>query len=688
MRTLTESPVLRLFLAFSIGILLFSCYANYITAFAIISTLIIGILVFLHSMPSFFKFKNQSVYGVLVFLFVVCVGYNVSWLYNNKNSSQYFEHFLQKNSTIEIVLKNVLQEKEKTYKAECFVEKVYNNDTAQSCIGLLQVYFEKSEQAKQLHIGQHVLIHNTINPIRKSSNPGSFNYAQYCGTNNLFASSYVTSTNWVLLPVETQSLSMYFNSLNSNLRTILKKYIADTSSLAIAEALLIGYRQDIDNDLWQAYSSAGIAHIIAISGMHVGILYTGVFGLCCLIPFFKKRTHIAIIISLLSMWFFVCITGLPSSIVRAAVMFTVIGIGNIIKKDATNINTLFASGLLLLCIQPTWLFDVGFQLSFAAVLSLFVFYKPIYHSIYVRNYVANKTWQLISSTLAAQIFTFPICLYYFHQFPLLFLITNFIAIPLTFIVLYAEIFLVFISSIPFVAKPLGVIIDYGIRVLNWFVVKINTLSFINWNNISINTLQLCFLILFVASTSYYFFYKNYKSLVSTLCTILLLLSCSIYTLVQKQKHASYIVYDTPKISLSELQIASSYYTNDDSISKNNMKYVIQPSHIMYGCNTLKKDSTICSATDCFQVFSYNHKKIIALKHAHFNFTNVISVDYLVLSNNSIPDIIWLQNNIIPKQLILDASIPLWKIEELKNKYEPLHIPIYAVAQQGAFVADL
>lgn len=231
--------------------------------------------------------------------------------------------------------------------------------------------------------------------------------------------------------------------------------------MGIAEALLIGHTNDLDKDLVQAYSNTGVVHIIAISGMHLALIYGLLVWLFARIPLVNKSKIAQVVLILCCLWLFSLLTGAASSVLRSAVMFTFIAVGKNLSKQSSIYNSLAASAFVMLCYNPYFLWDVGFQLSYLAVIGIIIFQKSIYKWVYIKNKWVNKIWQLMAVSLPAQVLTFPVCIYYFHQFPNLFLITNIIAVPLSGVILFAEIGLVAFSWVPLLGNYLDKIVGWG-----------------------------------------------------------------------------------------------------------------------------------------------------------------------------------------------------------------------------------
>jgi len=227
-------------------------------------------------------------------------------------------------------------------------------------------------------------------------------------------------------------------------------------------------------------------------------------------------------------------------------MFSFIALAEVLDRRTSIYNTLALSAFLLLCYNPFWLWDVGFQLSYAAVLSIIIFFRPIYNWFYFTNKILDAIWKLSAVTLAAQIFTLPFSLYHFHQFPTLFLFSNMVAVPLSSVILIGEILLCVVYFVPFIAKPLGVIIGYLLQWMNRYIEHMDRISFATWNGISISLLQAILLIAFIAAISILLLQKQKAALTFALSCLLLfvvLRSISFITAYLQQK---LIVYNVPK----------------------------------------------------------------------------------------------------------------------------------------------
>ena len=223
-------------------------------------------------------------------------------------------------------------------------------------------------------------------------------------------------------------------------------------NFAVVTALVLGMDDYLDNDTRKEFSSAGAIHILCVSGLHVGVIYMVLNALL----FFLKRNKYAralrSLILLIGIWFYAMLTGLAPAVLRAATMFSFVIIGTGIKRKAGVFNSLTVSAFILLLFNPFLIYNVGFQLSYAAVIAIVAIQPTIYQIWQPKNKIADNIWGITTVSVAAQLGTAPLGLFYFHQFPNYFIITNLIAIPLATLILYAGFLSVILSPLTIVAK--------------------------------------------------------------------------------------------------------------------------------------------------------------------------------------------------------------------------------------------
>jgi competence protein ComEC len=642
-------------------------------------------------LKSYFLFKNQWLAGLLSLLFVGMFGYCLSASQINYLKQNHYSKVINDSSIVEAVVLQPITKKPNSYKTIIRIIQVVNTNQAHSVQGEAFCYFTKMDSMPRLIPGNVIIFSSKFMPIQNNGNIGEFDYKSYCLRKDILHSCFISKFQFI--PLAKNNNSFLTICANWRIATInkLKKYILNPNALGIAEALLIGDRTDIDQETWDTYSRTGIVHIIAISGMHMGIIYIGILGLLAWIPFFKKRKMLAIIIAISSMWIFACITGLPASVMRAAVMFSIIAGGTLLQRESNGFNALLASAFILLCYNTKWLQDVGFQLSYAAVIGIMIFAKPIQNILYVKNKLGLQLWKLIAGTLAAQIFTFPLCLYYFHQFPLIFLLSNIIAIPLTSIILYAEIFLLLISiiseSLPLIV---GKVITFLILTLNKSIAWLSKLENITIYNVHCNAMQTFLLFAFVCFAILAIKQRKFHAGLLSLVCVMLFYVIQIFTYSKANNQSKFIVYHVPKKNIISIIQGHHYQLiSMQEIKASDVKNAVEPSLINFACaNKSESLMPIFQVQDNYLYMHNNTLQCIILGKNTDSIKAEMPCKYVVLTQNSKASIAEIATKFHPQTIIADGSNTMWKIEQWQKEAKDLHLHFFSTPLHGAFVANL
>ena len=687
------APFIRLLLPFAAGIIL-QWYIQIQLSVIIMAAIGFGAANLLYYfLPLAVRFKLQLLQGILINLLLLTFGLLITWQKDIRHNNNWYGNYYKDSNYIVVKIEEPVIEKTKSYKADAYVEAVINDDTSFSCKGKLLLYFSKDSAAQQLHYGDRILINKNLQQIKNSGNPGAFNYQRYAAFQQTFHNVFLKEKDWVLLPGKNVNrFKQFIFSSREKILTILRNRInTGKDELGIAEALLIGYTNDLDKDLVQAYSNTGVVHIIAISGMHLGLIYVMLVWLFARMPFVKKSKLLQVILILSCLWLFSILTGAAASILRSAVMFTFITIGKNFTKKSSIYNSLAAAAFVMLCFNPYFLWDVGFQLSYLAVVGIIVFQKHIYNLCYIKNKWVDKVWKLMAISLAAQILTFPICIYYFHQFPNLFLLTNIIAVPLSSIILYAEIFLIAFSWIPFVGEYLGKIAGWLVWLMNKIILFINSFSFSVWDKIPANILSTWLLYAVVIGLCACLINKNKKLLQLSLVCLLGFVMVHAYSKWQIKNQQKLIVYNVPQHQAIDLVKANDYKFIGDSILLQDG--MLQNFHLKPGRIALQLNNRTDTIATCWQqqlFYQFGNKRILVIdKPLVFEqMQQKIDVDIIIISKSPklyIPQLAAVFNC---KQYVVDASNSLWKIGKWKKDCEELHLQLHSVPEKGAFIVDL
>ncbi len=685
-----KAPFLRFIFLFLFGILSYYCLNDKI--FFLHAVLFISSLLFVLGFSKISISKQQQFYytkGISIQLLLYCFAYLICHFHSSKNNKNHYLHQYKNYTHAKIKLNENPIEKEKTVKATVEIISLLNNNIHKSCEGLIIVYFAKNELSFNLKKNDEIIIPINFNEIKNRGNPGEFDYKNFCVNKNIFHQQFLKQNEWKKTGHTPVFIISYFDNFSEKILTLIEKYIPKKENYAISKALLIGYRDEIDSDTYQAFANTGLVHLIAISGMHLGIFYLGILKLILQLNYFKKRRKLATIIALLFMWSFALLTSLPASILRSGIMFSALAISQFIERKVSSINVLSFTAFILLLIKPLWLFDVGFQLSFLAVLGILIFYKPIYNKLKHSNKIIDFFIQLTSVSLAAQIFTFPISIYFFHQMPLLFLITNLVAIPLVSILLYCLIFLIVVSPIPYLAIITGKIISFLLEFLIQLITFFNSFSFVSWQQIHCTVFQTILLYALVFFLAIFIFYKNKSALILSICSAIIFVFISISFKINTTTTNQFIVLNSfaSPIIIQKGNKANLLSDSNLIIDKKFITYALKPCETIFGFTTTSKPLFSKTENNYFSLFQLNNQIVLQIKNWKALSTSKLKADYVIFSDKNLPEPLWIKEHIEAKQLIIDNNFPLWKIAKSKIDFSNLHLPIHFTAKDGAFVRN-
>ena len=686
--TWKRAPFIRLLIPMMIGIVVeWDLQINPIT-FWILLVICFIIAISFFTIPLFERYKRSSINGLTFSVMFFAIGALLSWYENILHDNDWFGNRYQAGDALVVTLKEAAVEKTRSYKANASVDLILRNDSAIKANGTIILYFKKDSLTTALSYGDRLVINKSLQEIKNSGNPGGFNYKRYCLFQGITHQVFLKDHEFEMLPASKKNeFKEFINNSRIKVLSILRTNIKGEKELGLAEALLIGYKDDLDKTLVQSYSNTGVVHVIAISGLHLGLIY---WLLTWIFKPLKNFRLLRPIFILSGLWLFSLLAGAQPSVLRSAVMFSCIILGEAFEKRTSIYNSLALSAVLLLCINPFWLWDVGFQLSYAAVLSIIIFMQPVYHWFYIKNKILDLVWKLNAVTIAAQILTVPASIYHFHQFPTSFLLTNFVAVPLSSLVLFGEILLCIFSFIPSIASVTGDLLYWLIKIMNTYIEWVEKLPFSLWNNLQITFLQALFLLIVATCLGHWLIEKNRNSLKYGLIAQLGFVVLRTASFIQANNREQIIVYNVPqKQAIDLIDGRKLLFVGDTGLLADDFvrNFHISPSRILH------RVEAASSFTDYEQdenMLIYKNKKILIInKSKHFfPIAYKVPVDLLIVSGN--PKIYFnqLSETFSVRQVVFDGSCPSWKINYWKKDCDSLHIPWYDVSEKGAFVMNL
>ncbi|HXA01102.1 MAG TPA: ComEC/Rec2 family competence protein [Cytophagaceae bacterium] len=590
----TLFPFVRFLAAFISGIL---CYIYFRPAYdflpAIISITVLYTIVFLFSRGKVIMHIFRPWLGFLGLTILFLCGCHIS---QENDQALNTDHFGKHLGDIEYycgVVINDPEEKEKTYKTVIALEDIKTKSGWKKTSGKVYLYLKK-ENASLPQYGDVVLVKDAPQLVSPPGNPGEFDYQAYLARQNIFHQHFIKEEDFKITGhTEPNPILAWSISLRRKSDAILKKYIPSESEYKIASALVLGIRNSLDNEIRSAYNNTGTMHILAVSGLHIVLI----FQILSLIfsPFKKiKYSEIFLPVILISLlWFYAMITGLSASVLRAVTMFTFVIIAKAINRNSNIYNTLALSAFMLLLIDPMLIMDVGFQLSYIAVLGIVYLHPKIYQSIDFKNSIVEKAWEYTSLSLAAQLATFPLGLLYFHQFPVYFLISNYLLIPVSFLALYFGLALLAVGWIPIAATVLGYLLDKIIWLMNAIVYTIEKLPLALIDGIQISQTQMILIYTAIVFVLTFLYFKKLKYLSVAFFSVMLFSSFSLIKISEQKKNISLAIYNIKghtAIALIEGQKATLLLDSGLYDSPSKINYHIQGHLTMKGCTKINKQA--------------------------------------------------------------------------------------------------
>lgn len=691
---------IRFVLFMSLGIVA----GTFLPDFYQIILLVFGAITVLYLSAQFFRgyqfpaFQSVS-FALLAFLICFSFGYLNAFWQSEKHDEAHLLHVnTDEIEAFEAILINAGKATEKTHGFKVEIQQVLLNNEWLNYSGKAMVYFQKDSLSKALQYGDQLLIKSRLSELEPPKNPLEFNYKRFLGFDQIYHQQYINSGNWLKLDEEQGNLVMASSiKTGQYLEGIMNKYIQNDRSLAIAKALTLGIKDELDNDLRNAYAAAGAMHVLAVSGLHVGIIFLIVSTLLKRWRNRKRGRILFAIINISVLWAYAFITGLSPSVQRAAMMFSFIILAQAMKRQTNIYNTLAASAFVLLNINPFLLFSVGFQLSYLAVLGIVFFQPKLYGMLQFKFALWDKIWAITCVSIAAQLATAPLGLLYFHQFPTYFFLSNLVVIPAAFIILNSSLFLMIISFWEWAAEWIGFLIDHFIQLINYLVFSLDYLPNSTIDGIYINTPESW--LIYIAIFFFALFISEKKLNYFKLTVLSLFLMSASICLRQYENflEKKLIVYDTGKHHALAIRNGFSQYLKvEDELAqdKNKLRFHVYPSQLHAGIADFHPDHfEPNNQNELFEDF-YGLKFAIwedrQIVHWHqeldkdFSFKEPIDTDLLIISNNALKKPEKLMEFFNPKKIVVDASNSYYNIQNFKAKFGEENLDYYIVPEEGAF----
>lgn len=666
-----DFPLTKITIWFLIGILF--CYYCQPSIYVVLPIFIIGLILFSFSYFTNTRNKNMILFfGFSTYYISLFVGILTLLLHTNSLQKSNYIHCKKAFETPQFIT-FTLREKLKSNSYSDRFTALINTINNQAYSGKIIVNIQK-DSLKNPIIGNIIKAKTTLQQNASNKNPNQFDYGKYLADKQIYAQIYVNKTEITINKKTKKDIWYYSGRLHSRIVRNLEKSKFNKEEMNVALALILGQQQDISQDIIQDYQYSGATHILSVSGLHVGFIMIFINFILKPIPNTRKGSLIKLLSILLALSTFAIISGLSPSVLRSVVMFSFLAIGNHLRRSGSIYHTLLVSVLLILLFEPYFLFDVGFQLSYLALFFI-VWLQPVLKKIWTpKNKIKISVWNALTVSFAAQIGTLPLCLYYFHQFPGLFFVTNIIIIPLLSFIMIAGIIVMLIAI--YSSPPLLLIetFEKSIYLLNKTIHIVASFEWFVIRDISFNSYYLLTFYLVIISAIIWTKKPTYNKLVFLLITIVSLQISLVFTKKEIENGNELIVYNTKKNTLiSERKGKEITVFTPDTLSKNNALN----SYLVGNFSKIKSTEKIKN------ILFYNGRKIFVMDSSG-TYENKIQPDILILTQSPKINLERILEDLHPKIIIADASNSyaiqkIWKTTCLKK-----NIPFHATNEKGFY----
>jgi competence protein ComEC len=667
-------PIVFLTLFFAVGI----CFGhwlqpnfNWLVGLAIIIAFAGAVLYFLAKKNS----ALSAYFTAWIYLLMSVCGAATWSLHYAPSQKLHYSHFLEDYTpTITGYISERLKPNE-------FAEKYYfkvNQVNGKAATGKILLTLPKDSLFTKFREGQRLLIHADPQLVPKSLNPYQFDYGEYLRNQNVFYRISLKK-NFAIIGFE-ENIDFYIGKLRENLSRSFDIHGYDPGVKEMLNALLLGQRQDMEKSITENYTKTGVIHILAISGLHFGVLYI-IFGFLLkpLERFGSNGRLLRLVLILGVLWLFALLSGMSASVVRSVVTFTFIGIGLYINRNSNIYNSLAASMFFILLFAPNFLFDVGFQLSYGAVIAI-VALQPVYKRFPKSKYIiVNYLFETIWLSLAAQLGVLPLCLFYFNQFPLLFLLANLVVVPLSTLVLLLGLVVLALNYVwEWAAKILGHVLEFLIDVMNNFTAWIASFKHFTLQDIPFTLLLAIGLYAVVFAFGRWLLRMDYRRTAVILIAVIAFQCLYFFTKLNADSYNEMVVFNywnNSVITEKEEKVITAFSNDTAVITNRNLKAYARGSF---------SDSLVIRPLQ--NVYWHGGRKVLLIDSTAAYMVN-LKPDMLVLTQSPKINLEKAITELKPKAIVADASNYKYMINRWKATCRKQKIPFHATAEKGFYKFD-
>lgn len=674
-----QFPLARITIGFLTGILV-AYYFKPDVSF-VFSTLFMAICAF--AIAYFWSKRNSAnalYFGLATYFLAFNIGTSTQIIHTDsfqKSNYIHAEDIFEKPHLVSVTIREKLRSSAYNDRYIVLVNQI--DDSVNTGRILLNV--RKDSLNHPFEIGTHLQINGSLYENSPAKNPNQFDYGKYLESKQIYAQIYADASEIKTGSIVQKDVWYYTSRLRTKIIQNLEKSNFNKAELHIAIALILGQQQDISPEIIRDYQFAGAVHILSVSGLHIGFILLFVTFLLKPFPNTRRGSFIKLIIILFSLASFGLIAGLAPSVLRSVTMFSFVAIGMYLRRSTNIFHTLLVSMLLILLFQPSFLFDVGFQLSYVALFFI-LWLQPLLAQLWTpKNRIGKYFWDILTVSFAAQIGAFPLSIYYFHQFPGLFFVTNLVIIPFLSVIMALGVLVMVLAAFDFVPIFLAKSLEWSIFILNKIINSIASLEQFIIQEIPFNWQLLLSIYLLIVATIVWFKKPSYNRLVLAMMTLIIFQITYFQTHLTIQNQSELVIFNSKKSSLIAERMGENItlYAND-SLLKTAFKNKTLASYSMGNFSGLKAKKRLQN------LIYFNGNKILILDSLGI-YPKDIRPDIVVFTQSPKINFERFLQIIKPKMVIADASNfrtiqKHWKATCLKTK-----IPFHAIGEKGFYRLD-
>jgi competence protein ComEC len=674
-----QFPLARITIGFVKGILL-AYYFKPAVSF-VFSLLFIAVCVFI--IAYFFSKRNPVnpiYFGLATYFLAFVIGASTQIIHTDSFRSTNYIHYasiFEKPHSVSVTVREKLRSSSYNDRYVILVNQIDGAATT----GRILLNVRRDSLNHPFEIGTHLQIKGSLYENSPAKNPNQFDYGKYLESKQIYAQIYADAPEIKIGSIINRDVWYYTSRLRTKIIRNLEKGKFNKAELYVAVALILGQQQDISPEIIRDYQYAGAVHILSVSGLHIGFILLFVTFLLKPFPNTRRGSFIKLIIILLSLSSFGFIAGLAPSVLRSVTMFSFVAIGMYLRRSTNIFHTLLVSILLILLFQPSFLFDVGFQLSYVALFFI-LWLQPLLAQLWLpKNIVLKYFWDILTVSFTAQIGAFPLSIYYFHQFPGLFFVTNLVIIPFLSVIMALGVLVMVLAAFECIPLFLAKSLEWSIFILNKIINSIASLEQFIIQEIPFNWQLLLSMYLLIIATIIWFEKPSLNRLTSALITIIIFQIAYFETHWTIQKQRELVIFNSKKNTL----IAERYGDNitlyaNDSLLKTASKNNTFVSYSMGNFSSLKFKKSLQN------VMYFNGNKILIIDSLGIYPKNV-HPDIVVFTQSPKINFERFLQTTKPKMVVADASNfrtiqKHWKAACLKEK-----IPFHATGEKGFYRLD-